>query len=97
MELKIYAIYDYKIDEFNNVFTVQHDAQAERMFVDAAADKETMIGRHPRDFALVRLGTVETESGKLYAEEPAPKILGTAYFYLAKTEDSLVAEGESSK
>ena len=79
MELKIYAIYDYKVDEFNNVFTVQHDAQAERLFVDAAADKETMIGRHHR-FCLVRLGTVSTESGNCI-RRAGTKDSGTAYYY----------------
>ena len=82
MELFIYAIYDYKVEVFQNVFTQQHDAQAERMFKDVAMDKDTVIGRNPKDFALVRLGRVDTENGKLIAEEPSPKFLGSAYSYI---------------
>ena len=92
-----FAIYDYKVEVFQSIFTVLNDVQAVRMFVDAAKDKDTVINRHPKDFALVRLGRVSTGTGKLYAEEPAPKFLGSAYSYLADAEDSLVAETESGK
>lgn len=91
MELNIYAIYDYKIDSFQSIFTQQHDAQAERMFKDVALDPETVIGRNPKDFALVRLGRVNTDTGKLIPEEPAPMFLRIAESYVRevteKTED----------
>ena len=92
MDLNLYAIYDYKVEVFQSIFTVENDVTAERMFVDVAMDKNTMIGRHPKDFALVRLGRVSTVTGKLYTEEPSPKFLGSAYSYLADAEDSLVAD-----
>ena len=78
----MYAIYDYKVEVFQSVFTAKNDAQAERLFADVASDKETIIGRHPRDFALVRLGKVDTNTGKLIPEEPAPKFFETASSYL---------------
>lgn len=84
MDLLIYAIYDYKTESFQNIFTVQHEGQAERMFADVARDEDTLIGRHPKDFALVRLGKVNTDTGILYAEEPAPKFYNNAYQYLTK-------------
>lgn len=84
MELFVYAIYDYKTETFQNIFTVQHDGHAERMFADVARDEETLIGRHPKDFALVRLGRVDTNTGLIYAEEPAPKFYSSAYQYLTK-------------
>jgi len=40
---------------------------------DVVLDKEIIIGRYIKDFALVWLGRVKTEFGKLYMEEPAPK------------------------
>ncbi len=92
LDLNLYAIYDYKVEVFQSFFTVQSDVIAERMFIDAAMDKGTMISRHPKDFALVRLGRVSTVTGKLYSEEPAPKFFGSAYSYLADAEDTLIAD-----
>lgn len=94
MYVSLYAIYDYKVDTFQSFFTVQHDAQAERMFKDAAMDKETIIGRNPKDFALVRLGKISTDSGKVMPEEPGPKFFESAYAYV-KAESPLIGEGES--
>lgn len=84
MDLQIFAIYDYKTETFQNIFTVQHEGHAERMFADVARDEDTLIGRHPKDFALVRLGRVDTNTGIIYAEEPAPKFFNSAYQYLTK-------------
>ena len=94
MVMFLYSVYDYKVESFSTFFVVSHDAQAERMFADVATDRETIIGRNPKDFALVRIGRIETDTGKVYAEEPAPKFLRTAYSFLAendsdeKTDDS---------
>ena len=94
MDLLVYAVYDYKTENFQSIFTVQHDGQAERMFADVARDEETLIGRHPKDFALVRLGRVDTNTGIIYAEEPAPKFYNSAYQYLTQDVEKYTSNEE---
>lgn len=91
MDMFIYAIYDYKVESYSNFFIVSHDTHAERMFADVARDKETIIGRNPKDFALVRIGKIDTNTGKVTPEEPAPKFFDTAYHY-----STLIGEDESN-
>lgn len=61
----LYAIYDVKAhDLLGNQMGItvhKHEATAVRMFADAAAFPNSMIGKHPEDYALVRLGHMDDD------------------------------------
>jgi len=65
MKMKAYAIYDSAAQVYMRPFYIQQDAQAERMFTDIATDANHEIGKHPEDYALIRLGTWDDNKGEL--------------------------------
>lgn len=87
MYVNLYAIFDYKVETYQCFFTQQHDVQAERIFRDVVLDKDTIIGRNPKDFALVRLGKINKDTGNVTPEEPAPMFLRTADQYAKEVDD----------
>lgn len=53
----IYAIYDNVAKAVVGMLMMhKHEASAVRMYADVASSAESMIGKHPQDFDLVRLG-----------------------------------------
>lgn len=66
----IYAIKDIKGGEYNTPFFQMTDAHALRIFrteVNRASD-QNLIYLYPEDFELFRLGTFESETGKIEPE-----------------------------
>lgn len=63
MKQTIYAIYDNKAEDFigapQALVTFKHDAAAIRFFTDLALDKNTVLARHPEDYELIALATME--------------------------------------
>lgn len=74
---QIFAVLDVKLGAFAQPFFAQNSAFAQRMFFDAARDPNTMLGKHPQDFFLYRLGTFDEESGYIEALVK-PENLGNA-------------------
>lgn len=85
MRKGLYVIVDRKAEEIlgNIIHVTRHEAPAVRSFDDAARMPQSIIGQHPEDFDLVRLGyleedltlTVETETilrGSTWAAAQAP-------------------------
>lgn len=52
------------------------DAAAVRMFGDIASDPQTLIARHPQDFDLVRLGSLDEEGPNLVEQMPETILTG---------------------
>lgn len=63
MVLKAYAVFDNKGDVFNTPFFMATNGQALRAFADLAADRNTLVGRHPGDFKLVCVGQFDDQTG----------------------------------
>lgn len=62
MKRNIYAIVDLKAHDLaGEIFTQTHDQIAIRQFADAVANEKSILNRHPRDFALFRLGTIDEQ------------------------------------
>lgn len=61
------AVYDKKAESFGELVTFDSDAAAVRAFGDILADNRTMVGRHPEDYQLVRLGYFDHLHGSVSA------------------------------
>lgn len=71
----IYAIYDRKAQYYLPPFTVRGDADAHRTFTEAVMTSETPISQYPADFDLVRVGSIDLESGLLATPENGMPVL----------------------
>lgn len=70
MLLNAYTIYDTKALSYNAPFFFSTDGQAVRALQDLASDVNTMIGKHPRDFTLFRVGVFDTNKAELTGVVP---------------------------
>lgn len=58
----VYAVIDTVADMiFGPLLLQKHDAAAIRLFSDIAAMKDGIIGQHPQDFELIKLGSIEDD------------------------------------
>lgn len=57
---KLYAIYDRAAQQLTGpIMNERADAVALRTFRDLVADPKTLVGQHPQDFDLLRLGHID--------------------------------------
>lgn len=66
----IYSVYDRKAQYYLPIFTRRSDADAQRQFAEIVATSDTPISKYPADFDLVRLGTIDLETGSIEPEHP---------------------------
>lgn len=71
----IYAIYDRKAQYYLPPFTVRSDADAHRTFTEAVMSSDTPISQYPADFDLIRVGSIDLESGMLAPTESGMPVL----------------------
>lgn len=83
MQLRIFSIRDLKAEAFNTPFFQHTVGQALRAFEDLARDPQSVVSRHPEDFALFQLGVFEDSTGS-FELLPAPASLGLASDFLAR-------------
>ena len=70
MKFSVYAIKDAALGTYAAPFTQPNNAVAMRSFGDLANDPNSNLSRHPSDYALVRLGTFDDDTGVFESEEP---------------------------
>lgn len=70
MILHMFSLFDTKANFFNTPFFFPHIGQAIRAASDLAADSSTIIGRHPEDYCLFKLGGFNDQSGEFMAQLP---------------------------
>lgn len=78
----LYSIRDKRVNELVGnqmyiAFCFRHDAQAVRYFADAVLDKSSILNKHPDDYELVKLATID-EEGNITDANVIPLITGTA-------------------
>lgn len=83
-------MYDVKADVYMSPFFFSAVGQAVRAFKDLANDKNTMVGRHPGDFKLVKVAAWDDATGAF--ESISPVVLGFAEDYVDKNVVSLRKE-----
>lgn len=67
------------------------DQQAARYFADAVNDKTSMLNKHPADYELVRVGSID-EQGNIVPSDPFMNIIITGDALVAVQEPALVKE-----
>lgn len=88
MQINLYIIIDKVATSLvGGIHMHRHDAPAVRFFTDVASMADSQIARHPHDFALYRIGTVDNDTGELTAETPALIIDGAAWVAAQRTEE----------
>lgn len=72
----LYLVYDAKVQTYAMPYFAQTDAAAQRSFADAVNQDGTMISRHPEDFSLVVVGSVDDGTG-LVSPSQMPTVVCT--------------------
>lgn len=70
MILKVFSVFDSKLQVFNTPFFSRSAADASRSFSDLVRDSRTTVGQHPDDFFLYEIGQYSDETGELVASAP---------------------------
>lgn len=70
MKLKAYAILDTAAGAYNTPFFMQNDGMALRAFTDTGNSEDSLVGKHPDQFYLYRIGSYDDSSGELIPETP---------------------------
>ncbi len=84
---KVYSIRDNKMETFGTLVYIDNDAVAVRMFGDLIlGDKESLMGKHPADFGLYKLGEFDDNTGKMVNLD-APSLLAIGSDFLNRKED----------
>lgn len=63
--MKIFSVYDSKVEAYIQPFFAETDAAALRMFQDAATNQEHQFCKHAGDYTLFAVGTWDTNEGKI--------------------------------
>lgn len=66
--LKLYSVYDRAVQSFERPFACKADGEAIRTFSDAVNDKSSPFFRHPLDFELYYVGTLDQSTGVIVCE-----------------------------
>jgi len=85
MILKVFSVFDSKLQVFNTPFFSRSAADASRSFSDLVRDSRTTVGQHPGDFFLYEIGEYFDESGELIAF--TPKQIAAASAFVSTIDD----------
>lgn len=77
MLLKVMCIYDTATEAYAPPFFCKAVGEGLRIFTTLACDRDTNIGRHPKDFTLFLLGEFDDNAAK-FELESTPVALATA-------------------
>ena len=69
MLTNLYAIFDTASGIYDGPFKMQTDQTALRTFGDLVMNEESAVGKHPEDFALVRVGAWNDNTAELVSLE----------------------------
>lgn len=79
--MKIYCVYDCKVESYGTPFFFKTKGDALRGFSEVANDLKTQIGKYPQDFTLFELGSYDELTGK-FTIYSTPVALGVAIEYV---------------
>lgn len=81
MILKVYSVFDSKVQSFMQPFYCQSKGQALRGFTEVANDKQHTIGKYPEDCTLFELGEFDDATGH-FSLFDTPMSIGLAIEYI---------------
>lgn len=95
--VQIYAAYDRKAQYYLPIFQARSEVDAIRSFTDAVMG-DTPLAKYPADYDLIRIGDLDTESGKIDPVWPVDLIMnGYVALDLAQKERSRYAKALSQQ
>lgn len=88
----LFAVHDRKAQTFLPIFQAQREATAVRSFNEALMNPELPLNQYPSDFDLVRLGSIDTDTGVIEPENPALILNGLDALTLVRAEAARYAQ-----
>lgn len=82
MLLRVYSIYDSKVEVYAQPFFMHTKGQAIRAFTDAIADSSSQYAKHPADYTLFELSEYDDSLGK-FVPHATPIALGLALDFMS--------------
>jgi hypothetical protein len=79
--LKIFTIYDSKVNTYKQPFTLNSTGEATRQFIDAINSPDSFLAKSPSDYTLFEIGTFNTDTG-ITTQLEAKISLGTAIEFI---------------
>lgn len=68
--IKIYAIYDQKLEAYNRPFFLISEGVAIRAFQDEINNIDSELSKHPADYDLYKLGEYDEQTGEITPNKP---------------------------
>lgn len=83
MKLRIFSIFDSKLDAFAAPFFMSTIGQATRAFTDEASNPQSSLSKHPEDYTLFELGEFDDQNAA-FTLHPSPKSIGLALDFVSR-------------
>lgn len=64
-KLRVFSVYDSKVQAYTSPFYARTVAEAQRSWIAVVNDGESMMSKHPADYALFQIGTFDEETGTI--------------------------------
>lgn len=77
MKLKVFTVFDSKLEAYLQPFVMQSKGQALRAWMDTISDTNSQFFKHPADFTMFEVAEWCPNTGTITAH-PAKQNLGTA-------------------
>lgn len=90
MKLKIFTVYDSKVEAFLRPFFMQSKGEAIRAFEDTCQDQKSQLNKHPEDFTLFEIGEYDDSNAGIITHQ-AKIALGTALEHIKKSDYSNIS------
>lgn len=81
--MKVFSVYDSKVETYSTPFFLRSKGEAMRTWVDIANDKSSDIGKHPEDYTLFEIGEWDQNTAKIQNHN-TPVSLGVAIEFTRK-------------
>lgn len=95
MQLKIYTVYDSKVEAYLQPFYVRSKGEAIRAFTETVNDPQSLVGKHPADYTLFEIGEFDDQTAKI--KSLAANIsLGTAIEFLRSPDGTTMLPPSSA-
>jgi len=85
MIMKVYSIYDSKVEAYMQPFFMQTKGQAIRALTDSLMDEKSQYAKHPQDFTLFELSDYDDSEGK-FIPHPSPKSVGVLIEFMPSAD-----------
>lgn len=91
MKLKLYSIYDSKLEAYAQIFSMPTKGAAIRAWISTVNDRSTDINKYPADYTLFEIGEFDDQTGNLTCHH-AKLNLGTALEVLNNPTQNKIPE-----